>query len=117
MPEPDWLVEGMVVRQGLTLLYGPSKVNKTTFCLYLINALDDGKSVFGRKCKKTKVLLIEQDQSPPITGEQKHELGRPKKLTVVKEQIKYPRTIATASDCSSKSCMQTLLGRHYRNIS
>ena len=54
VPEPDWLVEGIVVRQGLTLIYGESGVGKTTFCLYLIDALDEGKPLFGRKCKKAK---------------------------------------------------------------
>jgi RecA-family ATPase len=92
VPEPDWLVEGMVVRQGLTLIYGESQVGKTTFCLYLIDALDEGKPLFGRKCKKAKVLFIEQDQSPPITRGQKRKLGKPEKLAVVKLQIKWNNT-------------------------
>ena len=89
VPEPDWLVEGIVVRQGLTLVYGASGVGKTTFCLHLIDALQEGKSFFGRKCKKTKVLLIEQDQSPPILRGQKRKLGKPEKLAVVKTQIRW----------------------------
>ena len=92
VPAPVWLVEGIVVRQGLTLIYGESGVGKTTFCLYLIDALQEGKSLFGRKCKKAKALLIEQDQSPPIMGEQKRKLGRPEKLAVVKGQIKWNNT-------------------------
>ncbi len=91
-PEPDWLVEGIVVRQGLTLLYGESGVGKTTFCLYLIDAVDEGKPLFGRKCKKAKALLIEQDQSPPIMRGLKRKLGRPKKLAVARAQIKWNNT-------------------------
>jgi replicative DNA helicase len=92
VPEADWLVEGIVVRQGLTLIYGESQVGKTTFCLHLIDALQEGKSFFGRKCKPARVLLVEQDQSPPITGRQKRKLGRPKRLAIVKGQIRWNDT-------------------------
>jgi RecA-family ATPase len=92
VPEPDWLAEGIIVRQGLTLIYGESQVGKTTFCLHLIDALQEGKPFFGRKCKPSKVLLVEQDQSPPITGRQKRKLGKPKKLAIVKGQIRWSDT-------------------------
>jgi RecA-family ATPase len=89
VPEPDWLVEGIVVRQGLTLIYGESQVGKTTFCLYLIDALQTGNRFFGRKCTKSKVLLAEQDQSPPLLRSQKQKLGRPEKLGVIKDELKW----------------------------
>ena len=89
VPEPDWLVEGIVVRQGLTLIYGESQVGKTTFCLYLIDALQTGNRFFGRQCQKAKVLLAEQDQSPPMLRGQKEKLGRPEKLGVIKDELKW----------------------------
>jgi len=92
VPEPDWLVEGIVVRQGLTLVYGESQVGKTTFCLYLIDALDEGKPLFGRKCKQAKTILVEQDQSPPLMKAQKRKLGRPNKLVVSREPITWDNT-------------------------
>jgi hypothetical protein len=33
--EPEWLVEGVVVRKGLTIIYGDSGGGKTTFTLYM----------------------------------------------------------------------------------
>jgi predicted ATP-dependent serine protease len=87
VPEPDWMVEGIVVRQGLTLIYGDSGVGKTTFCLHLIDALQKGSNFFGRKCKRSNVLLVEQDQNPPILKSQKMKLGRPDKLAIVKDPI------------------------------
>lgn len=89
VPKPDWLVEGIVVRQGLTLIYGESQVGKTTFCLYLIDALQNGKPFFGRQCKKAKVLLAEQDQSPPMLRGQKEKLGRPDRLGIIKEEVRW----------------------------
>lgn len=89
VPKPDWLVEGIIVRQGLTLIYGESKVGKTTFCLYLIDALQTGKPFFSRKCKGGKVLIAEQDQSPPLLRAQKDKLGIPKKLWVVKVPLRW----------------------------
>ena len=87
--KPDWIVEGLVVRQGLTLVYGESQVGKTTFCLYLIDALQTGKSFFNRKCKQAKVLIGEQDQSPPLLRAQKDKLGIPKKLWLVKVPLRW----------------------------
>ena len=54
--KPDWIVEGLVVRNGLALLYGDSGSGKTTLCLYLANAIQHGKDLFGLKCKQGKVI-------------------------------------------------------------
>jgi hypothetical protein len=89
VPETDWIVEGIVVRQGLTLIYGESQMGKTTFSLHLIDAIQTGSQFFGRACKKGKVILAEQDQSPPILRKQKEKLGKPKKLWAVKIPLKW----------------------------
>jgi KaiC/GvpD/RAD55 family RecA-like ATPase len=89
VPKPDWLVEGIVVRQGLTLIYGESQIGKTTFCLHLIDALQRGETFFGRYCQKAKVLLAEQDQSPPMLRSQKEKLGRPERLGIINKEVRW----------------------------
>ena len=89
LEDPDWLAEGLVVKQGLTLTYGASGIGKTTFILYLIDALQKGSSFFGRCCKKSKVLLVEQDESPPLLKSHKQLLGLPNKLWVVNVTLRW----------------------------
>ncbi|MDD5703803.1 MAG: AAA family ATPase [Dehalococcoidales bacterium] len=86
-PEPDWIVEGIVVRNGLTLLYGDSGAGKTTFCLYLVDAVQHGKDLFGLKCKIGNPMFIENDESPELLKSLRDIVGLPKILPVAKAQI------------------------------
>lgn len=89
IPYPDWLVEGIVVRKGLTLIYAPSSMGKTTLCLYLIDALQTGKSFFSRDCKQATVLIAEQDASLPMLKSHWQRLGIPEKLSAVSVPLKW----------------------------
>ena len=81
-PEPDWIVEGLVVRNGLTLLYGDSGAGKTTLCLYLVDAVQQGKDLFGLKCKQGRVIFIENDESAELLRSHRDKVGLPAKLSV-----------------------------------
>lgn len=89
IPRPDWLVEGVVVRKGLTLIYAPSSMGKTTLCLYLIDALQTGKSFFSRGCKQATVLIAEQDASLPMLKSHWQRIGIPEKLFAVGVPLKW----------------------------
>jgi RecA-family ATPase len=86
-PEPDWIVEGIVVRNGLTFLYGDSGAGKTTFCLYLVDAVQNGKDLFGLKCKQGSSIFIENDESPELLRSLKDIVGLPHILPVAKVDI------------------------------
>lgn len=81
-PQPDWIVEGLVVRNGLALLYGDSGSGKTTLCLYLADAVQQGKDLFGLKCKQGKVIFIENDESAELLRSHRDKVGLPAKLSV-----------------------------------
>lgn len=85
--EPDWIVEGLVVRNGLTLLYGDSGTGKATLCLYLADAMQEGKDLFGLKCKGGKVLFVENDESGELLKSHRDKVGLPKNLLVAKTDV------------------------------
>lgn len=87
--EPDWLVEGLVVRNGLALLYGDSGTGKTTLCLYLVDAIQHGKDLFGLKCKQGNVVFIENDESPELLRSHRDKVGLPAKLLVANVEITW----------------------------
>lgn len=86
-PEPDWIVEGIVVRNGLTLLYGDSTVGKTTFCLYMTDSVQHGKDLFGLKCKQGNVVFIENDEPAELLKSHRDKVGLPAKLRVTSVDI------------------------------
>jgi hypothetical protein len=88
-PQVDWIVEGVVVRHGITLIYAPSGDGKTTFCLYLLHSLQTGQPFFRRKAKKVKALLSTQDQAPSLMKAQWKKLGVPKKLWIANADLKW----------------------------
>lgn len=86
-PEPDWIVEGLVVRSGLTLLYGDSGAGKTTLCLYLVDAVQHGKDLFGLKCKRGSGIFVENDESAELLRSHRDKVGLPAKLPVANVEI------------------------------
>jgi len=88
-PEPDWIVEGLVVRNGLSFLYGDSGAGKTTLCLYLVDAVQQGKEFFGLKCKQGKVIFIENDEPVELLRSHRDIVGLPFPLRVVTVEITW----------------------------
>ena len=87
--EPEWIVEGIVVRNGLTFLVGDSGTGKTTFCLYLVDAVQNGKDLFGLKCKLGSAIFIENDESKELLRSHRDKVGLPFPLRVVQVDIMW----------------------------
>lgn len=66
IPEVEWLVEGIAVREGITLLFGDAGVGKTSLMLQLMGCLAEGKEFLGLSTTKANTLLIEQDEGKPL---------------------------------------------------
>ena len=66
IPEPEWIVEGFAVREGITLLYGESGVGKTSLMLQLIASLNEQRKLLSLDVRQAKPLLIEQDENPSL---------------------------------------------------
>jgi len=88
-PEPDWIVEGFIVRHGLTLLYGDSGTGKTTLCLYLADAMQKHKDFFGVKCKGGDVIFVENDESGELLRSHRDKVGLPEKLPTANCEVAW----------------------------
>ncbi len=92
VPEPDWIVDGLVVREGLTLLYADAGVGKTTLMLHMTHCLQSGQDFFmfpTKDHRHHKVLWIEQDESLSLLHSHRDKLGFPEVLNAAKVPIRW----------------------------
>ena len=75
---PDWLISGLVLRNGLTLFYGDAGSYKTTLTIYMGYSLMTGTEFFGIPIDGShKVLYVEQDESINMLKDQVQKIGFP----------------------------------------
>ncbi len=91
-PEPDWIVEGQVVRNGLTFLIGDSGSGKTTYCFYLTDGVQHGKDLFGLRCKRGTVIFVENDESAELLRSHRDKVGLPYPLVVATINVAWDAT-------------------------
>lgn len=58
LPDPEWLIEGLVPYPGVTVLYGPSRHGKSFVALAWAAAVAQGKPWHGRPVRQAPVLYI-----------------------------------------------------------
>ena len=58
LPEPEWLIDGILPSSGLASIYGPSGVGKTFVCLDLAATVANGSEWFGYQTRQSKVVYI-----------------------------------------------------------
>jgi hypothetical protein len=80
---PDWLISGLVLRNGLTLFYGDAGSYKTTLTIYMGYSLMTGTEFFGIPIDGShKVLYVEQDESISMLKDQVQKIGFPEDMFV-----------------------------------
>lgn len=90
VPEPDWLVDGLVVRDGLTLLYADAGLGKTTLMLHMTDCLQKGEDFLVYPVERPyKVLWIEQDESLPLLRSHRDKIGKPQRLEAAQVSITW----------------------------
>lgn len=57
-PEPTWIVEGLLMEGGISILAGEAKAGKSTFSRQLMSAVSNGDSFLNRNTTKTKVYYF-----------------------------------------------------------
>lgn len=85
--EPDWIIPGIVIRNNTTLLYGDAGVGKTTFYLYLADALLNGSEFVGIQCSRSRPLIISQDEDHSLLKSHWEIMGKTGLLPVASKDI------------------------------
>ena len=89
--EPDWVIPGIAVRNNTTLVYGDAGVGKTTFYLYLTDALINGSEFAGIQCTRCKPLIISQDEDHSLLKSHWATMGKTELLPVAIKDIVWDK--------------------------
>lgn len=89
--EPDWIIPGIAVRNNTTLLYGDAGVGKTTYYLYLADALMSGGEFAGIQCDKCRPLIISQDEDHSLLKKHWATMGKTGLLPAAKKDIVWDK--------------------------
>ena len=68
LPEAKWIVEGIVMEGGISVMAGEYGVGKTTLAMQIIDTLNNHNGLFDLETNTTTALLIEQDESHYVMG-------------------------------------------------
>lgn len=59
LPEPKWIVDGIILQNTITLIAGSSNSGKTLLCTDLMLQLSKGTEWLGQKTTKTNVMFLD----------------------------------------------------------
>ena len=61
-----WIVEGLAMEQGLTIIFGDKGAGKTTLSMQLLDAMLANKKLFGLDVEPVDAFIIEHDEPPRV---------------------------------------------------
>ncbi|UFS71385.1 AAA family ATPase [Geomonas sp. RF6] len=65
----EWIVDNLIPRDCVTVLFGRGGIGKTTLSMMMAAAIDKGVPIFGMSTVKTKVIVIDFENSLPVLSE------------------------------------------------
>lgn len=71
----EWLIDGIIPKNGVTLLFGRGGIGKTTLTLQMCQAISSGDNFLGRTTEKTTVIYIDFENSLSVLSERLRTTG------------------------------------------
>ena len=65
-PKTKWLVEDLVPERGITMIVGASGAFKSTFMLFMADAVSKGEEFLDRKTRRRRVLYLDNENPPDV---------------------------------------------------
>jgi len=91
IPEPSWLIDHYLIKNGVTLIAGTDGAGKSLLALYLSLCLNNGKSLFSSEewdkyeqlnTKKSKVLYFDEENNLPSVKSRLYQLKNSMNINV-----------------------------------
>lgn len=101
LPQPKWLIKGLLPSSGIATIFGPSKAGKTFLALDLLACIARGESFYGRRVKRSCVVYVSLEGSVGLANrirayEQHHDVQLPRdRFRIVLDRIQLFRSDIT----------------------
>ena len=83
-PEQDWLIEPIIPRNQLVVIFAPGGTGKSLLALYIAAALATGKEIFSEPQPPTSVLYMDYEMSQAVLYERLTAMGYNKDTDLTK---------------------------------
>jgi len=89
----EYLVDGLIPKEGITLLFGRGGIGKTSFCLQLARAVAEGMPFGGLQTIKTPVYYVDFENPLSVLKHRAENIGHTGNLWVwhISNEIQPPR--------------------------
>ena len=71
----EWVVENLVPKKAVILLYGRGGIGKTTLVMMLAHAIDQAHAIFGMATVKAPVIVVDYENSLAVLSERAKRTG------------------------------------------
>lgn len=71
----DWLIDGIIPKNAVTLLFGRGGIGKTTLTMQMCSAIASGQRFLGIDTQKTTVIYVDYENSLPVLSDRLKTVG------------------------------------------
>lgn len=71
----EWLIDGIIPKNAVTLFFGRGGIGKTTLAMQMCNAIASGQNFLGKNTQKTTVIYVDYENSLPVLSDRLKTVG------------------------------------------
>jgi archaellum biogenesis ATPase FlaH len=71
----EWLIDGIIPKNAVTLFFGRGGIGKTTLAMQMCNAIASGQNFLGKDTQKTTVIYVDYENSLPVLSDRLKTVG------------------------------------------
>ncbi|CDZ79879.1 hypothetical protein BN1013_00379 [Candidatus Rubidus massiliensis] len=71
----EWLIDGVIPKNAVTLFFGRGGIGKTTLAMQMCSAIASGHKFLGKDTQKTTVIYVDYENSLPVLSDRLKTVG------------------------------------------
>lgn len=71
----EWLIDGIIPKNAVTLFFGRGGIGKTTLAMQMCSAIASGQNFLGKDTQKTTVIYVDYENSLPVLSDRLKTVG------------------------------------------